>query len=281
MAREPKGTLKFADYARAIKQRFPEAFGDTSRLSASERKRLEWLLGGPARFVVDEAAASEAADERRFQKPTERTMRHVGVGWSLASFEERFTIRFSYKGLMNAKPASDLVLYSNLIWELQPRTIIEFGALQGGSALWFADQLDALCGAGETHSFDRFIECVSPDARHPRLHFHQVDLRDLDTLDKKWLARAPHPWLVVDDAHANIARLFAFIDQYMAAGDYYVIEDAIATMPVESATAMARVAERLGYEVDSRYTDAFGYNVTSAPNAWLRKMAPGSKRRRR
>jgi hypothetical protein len=70
-------------------------------------------------------------------------------------------VHYSYKGLINLEPAIELVLYSSLIWEVRPRTIIEFGSLQGGSALWFADQLEALCGAGVVHSFELNYDCIS------------------------------------------------------------------------------------------------------------------------
>jgi hypothetical protein len=32
-----------------------------------------------------------------------------------------------------------------------------------------------------------------------------------------------------------------------------------------------REAEKRGFLIDTYYTDAFGTNLTSAPNAWLRK----------
>src|SRR6185295_1395830 len=88
-----------------------------------------------------------------------------------------------YKGLLNAKSPVDISLYSMLIWELKPATIIELGSFQGGSALWFADQMQAQLGAGTVHSFDINPESVSERARHPFLTFHQADMRKPETLD--------------------------------------------------------------------------------------------------
>lgn len=181
----------------------------------------------------------------------------------------------SYKGLVNLKSPFDLVLYASLIWELQPRTIIEFGSMQGGSALWFADQLDAQCGAGEVHSFERYDRCVHPRARHPRLTFHHADLRDISTLDGALFDRLPHPWLVVDDAHANVEAVVRFVGGKLEHGDYYVWEDLLLNLwtthdAVGKAIAMASAC---GLMVDVKYTDAFGVNVTSSPNAWLKKVA--------
>jgi cephalosporin hydroxylase len=180
----------------------------------------------------------------------------------------------SYKGLVNLKPPFDLVLYSALIWELQPKTIIEFGPLQGGSSLWFADQLDVLCGGrGEVHAFELFIKCVHPRAKHPRLHFHHADLLDLSTLDVELLKSLPHPWLVIDDAHVNLEKLGSLIGSLMHKGDYFVWEDvflkewATAKM-IAKAVAVTR-KHRLF--VDKKYTDAYGYNVTCSPNGWFKK----------
>lgn len=184
---------------------------------------------------------------------------------------------YSYRGLIHLKPAIDLVLYSNLIWELQPRTIVEFGSLQGGSALWFADQLDSLCRHGAVHSFELCFHCISPRATHPRLHFHKADLRDLATIDAELLAGLPHPWLVVDDAHENLAELVPFVAGFMTPGDYYVVEDVFCFHPERvgrarmafGADRVATSLDELGFVVDTKYTDAFGLNVTASPNGWL------------
>jgi cephalosporin hydroxylase len=182
--------------------------------------------------------------------------------------------RTTYKGLIILKPPFDLVLYSNLIWELQPQTILEFGALQGGSSLWFADQLDNLCQKGEVHSFELLTKCIHRRARlHPKLHFHEVNLLDLRTLNKALLDRLPHPWLVIDDAHVNIKRVVAFVAKFMRPGDYYVWEDILLPEGRNEASVreMAALAKKFNLLVDVKYTDAFGRNVTCSPNSWLRK----------
>jgi len=182
--------------------------------------------------------------------------------------------RLTYKGLIILKPPFDLVLYSNLIWELQPRTILEFGALQGGSSLWFADQLANLCPEGEVHSFERLTKCIHSRARaHSKLHFHEVDLFDLRTLERALFEKSPHPWLVVDDAHVNLRAVVEFVAQFMQRGDYYVWEDVFLpdSRNEELISDMAALAKKFNLLVDVKYADAFGANVTCSPNSWLRK----------
>jgi len=181
----------------------------------------------------------------------------------------------AYKGLVNLKAPFDLVLYANLIWELQPRTIIELGALQGGSALWFADQLDALVGDASVHSFELHDQAIHARATHPRLTFHRADLRDLSTLPADVIDQLPHPWLVVEDAHVNTEGVTRFFAARMQLGDYMVWEDLLLDLwTTHDAHAKAiALAAACGLVVDAKYADAFGTNVTTAPNGWLVKRA--------
>jgi cephalosporin hydroxylase len=184
--------------------------------------------------------------------------------------------RITYKGLIILKPPFDLMLYSNLIWELQPRTILEFGALQGGSSLWFADQLGILCQEGEVHCFELLTKCIHPRAKsHPKLHFHEANLFDLRTLDNTLLNRLPHPWLVIDDAHVNLKNVVNFVAKFMKRGDYYVWEDIFLpeARNEQLIKEMAILAKKFSLLVDVKYTDAFGRNVTCSPNSWLRKSS--------
>lgn len=55
----------------------------------------------------------------------------------------------SYKGRVLAKMPEDLRTYQHLIEGSRPEVIVELGAFAGGSAIWFADQLDAFgCRTG-------------------------------------------------------------------------------------------------------------------------------------
>jgi cephalosporin hydroxylase len=210
-------------------------------------------------------------DPCRYRKPTERPM-FGGMGWTLSSLGSRSTVSSTYRGLMNHKTPYDLVIYAALIWELKPRTILEFGSLQGGSGLWFADHLDSMHGAGEVHSFDIFDDCVSHRATHPRLNFHHADIRNVDTIDQALLQGLPHPWLVVDDAHVNPIKLMLLINSFLDNGDYYVKEDIDLVCNISQAVDGLRSYEAAGFMVDTLYADAFGLNVTGSPNGWFVKM---------
>lgn len=266
------------EYIAALEEHYPELAANADRSAVDRVLHVgiieEW------RQSLDTVGV-DAPD--RLQRITGRPWRSKRSAWLASGLgnDVRHAGARAYKGLILLKPATDLVLYSNLIWELRPRTIIEFGSLQGGSALWFADQLEVLCGHGEVHSFELYHRCISPRAAHPRLQFHRADLRDLASVAAAMPARLPHPWLVIDDAHENLDQLVPYVAGHMRPGDYFVIEDVFCYHPERVGPARAAfgadllvpVLDRLGFLVDTKYTDAFGLNVTASPNGWLRKGA--------
>lgn len=221
-----------------------------------------------------EAHTFDYGAEDRYQKPTQRVNDGI-TGWITHSFgQQGYNIARLYKGLLCGKSPIDLWLYSACLWELRPRTVIELGSLQGGSALWFADQVAAMGLDCEVHSFDLLSKAVSARARHPQLHFHQVDLKDLASLDVALLTALPHPWLIVDDAHVNVLNVLSRLREFMREGDYFVKEDTDGLgTTIENAEYLS-LAESLGFRVDRIYADGFGFNVTTARNSWF-TLRPG------
>lgn len=212
-----------------------------------------------------------ADHSERLAKPTARGWRSSIDPWGFQRSTTIGALARTYKGLINIKSPFDLALYTRLIWEIQPRTILELGSFQGGSGLWFADQMSILCeNPGEVHSFDLHTQRIHENAKHPLLTFHQVDLSDIENLDKNLLMKLPHPWLVIDDAHVQVFSIFSYLSQLLMSGDYYVVEDVI-SMLSRAVFDGLQLVEQAGFLVDTYYTDAFGINVTCAPNAWFRK----------
>ncbi|WBL77845.1 hypothetical protein I3J27_33405 [Bradyrhizobium xenonodulans] len=245
-----------------------KAFSETAHKNYPDQLTPEGNLG----WAIALSSVVNADRSDRFARPSAR-------GWTSSLHPKIFPNRstkvgvlaLTYKGLMNVKTPFDLALYTRLIWELQPRTILELGSLQGGSGLWFADHLSVLCEKpGEVHSFDLNSKCIHENAKHPLLTFHQVDLSDVANFDENLLKRLPHPWLVIDDAHVQIFSIFSYLNHFLASGDYYVIEDNPMNADKEIIDGL-QLVEQSGFLIDTYYTDAFGSNLTCAPNAWLRK----------
>ena len=75
----------------------------------------------------------------------------------------RAATRPMWKGSTVSKYATDMVLYAEMIYAFQPDYIVETGTHLSGSAIFFADMLDVLCGGGEVITIDiRNRRAVNP-----------------------------------------------------------------------------------------------------------------------
>jgi cephalosporin hydroxylase len=190
-----------------------------------------------------------------------------GVKWG---FDNGTTPWMHWRGVHNIKDPFEVTLYPLLLWELRPKTIIEIGSFRGGSALWMADQLQAMGIDCHIYSFDHMPEKV--EAKHPKVTFDYVDSTNLASFKDDLFKTLPHPWLVIEDAHVNVAGVLTHLDQFIRTGDYLIVEDV--TRWRNNYLAFKEFMKRQGqvYKVDTKYTDMFGYNSTLNSNAYLKKF---------
>ena len=192
------------------------------------------------------------------------------------------TLRTRYKGRAFYKNPFDVLNYMRVLDELRPRTIIEIGTAEGGSAVWFRDQCVALGLDTKIYSFD-----ISPpqDLDEDMIVLGRVDAYKIgQTLPADTFAALPHPWLIIEDsAHTYAATLsvLRYFDRLVEPGDYVVIEDGVvADLPEDEYGSFEdgpnrAVMELLesaysNYDIDEDTCDFYGHNVTYCPNAWLR-----------
>ena len=180
---------------------------------------------------------------------------------------------YSYRGLPTWKCPFDLAIYMQLLWDLKPATVLEFGSNSGGSALWFADMLGAFgLERSKVYSFD--IEPVT-DVKDPRIEFLQCDVSRPDaSISSDLMDGLHHPVLIIEDsshqAH-HLGALLEYLHRWTEPGDYLVVEDGIITHlgweqrygggPVKAvADFLARHPD--DYVIDRQRCDHFGQNVT-------------------
>ena len=177
-----------------------------------------------------------------------------------------------WRGIPLMKNVFDYAMYPMLLGELRPRSIFEIGSGMGASAAWFADTLVCLGITGDVHS----VDLTKAQGEHPRVTFHQGDCADPERLfDRELLRSAPHPWLVVEDAHHNVEAVLHHFHKFLAPGDYLVVED--------SDVKRADIRKFLGvhpgnYLVDTKFTDNFGRNATCAADSIFVRMNAGDAR---
>ncbi len=190
--------------------------------------------------------------------------------------------RYSYKGVPMIKNPFDLALYPLLLWNLQPRTIIEIGSNCGGSALWLADMLSNFGIDGHVLSID-ILKVTA--VNHPRVTFIEGNGQKLEeTFDSDFLKSLPRPFLVIEDAdhsYETSKHVLEFFNQYLQKGEYIVIEDGIIsdlTQDISCNSGPHRALKEFisnhssEYEVDDNYCDFFGYNLTWCTNGFLKKV---------
>jgi cephalosporin hydroxylase len=165
---------------------------------------------------------------------------------------------FRWRGLACFKTAHDLAIYQMLVEELRPRTIIELGSGMGGSALFLADLCTSFGLTTQIVSVDKDLGQVSDS----RIDFVHADCQAWLEETAKSARGFQRPCLLVEDFHGDFGNAFAPIDAILQAGDYLVIEDSL--------HKQAQIGEAIAnrpYSIDSKYTDFFGINCTSAMNS--------------
>lgn len=189
-----------------------------------------------------------------------------------------------YRGLAFLKSPLDVGLYLQLIERVEPQTIIEIGAMEGGSALWFADTLSA---RGGRRSQVISVDLAPPPLSDPRISFVAGDALDLATCELASVLRGlPRPWLVVEDSEHTFEATCAvleFFDAELLPGDWIVIEDGVVEFLDEELyrsydngpnRAVAAFLQRShgAYRVAREFCDFYGYNATWNPNGWLERV---------
>jgi cephalosporin hydroxylase len=163
-----------------------------------------------------------------------------------------------WKGQPLFKTVFDFSIYTMLLWELRPRTIIELGSGTGSSAVWMADLMKAFALPAHVYS----VDVKKPALESEGVSFIQGDCWAIERVfTKEFLSDAPHPWLFIEDAHVNVYRVLCHFHPYFKEHDYVVVEDSIVKQDV-----LGKFMKQYPglYHLDTYYTDFFGRNATCA-----------------
>ncbi len=204
------------------------------------------------------------------------------IGYELLMKIQQGAMAYQYRGVPLQKNPFDLAIYLRLLDQARPRTLIEIGAYQGGSALWFADQASILGLDLEVLSIDLEVPVT---VVNPSVRFLQGDARELGTvLTPALMKEVKRPLMVVEDSShlaGTTAAVLEFFDPWLHSGEYIVIEDGILSdMKVAHlydggplAAIEAFLEQSAGtYEVDRGLCAYFGGNVTWNVNGYLRRL---------
>lgn len=167
-----------------------------------------------------------------------------------------------WKGMPLFKTVFDFSLYSMMIWDIRPKTIIEIGSGTGASAIWMADLI-------KSYSLDCAIytmDISKPSMEYDGVCFMEGDAYEIEAaFPDSTLNTLPHPWLVIEDAHVNVVNVANHFGSKMRKGDYLVIEDSRSKKEKDVSEWYAKEEEN--FLVDTLYTDFFGRNATCSPDS--------------
>jgi cephalosporin hydroxylase len=138
-----------------------------------------------------------------------------------------------YRGRQLIKFPEDLRTYQKVIEETRPNVIIELGTCDGGSAMWFRDQLAVFS--------DKPVWVVTIDTNrsemtpYPGVLELVGDLRDQAIIEKVFeiINNDDRVMVVEDSAHTYDVTLSALrlYSRFVTSGCYFVVEDGIVDEP--------------------------------------------------
>jgi len=178
-------------------------------------------------------------------------------------------MEFKWKNLSCQKDPMTLATYQQLFQKIKPKTILEFGTLEGGSGLWMNDILTCLGIETKIYTFDINNNNISiENSNITTITLDVYNIKEYVKNNFELFNSLLHPILVIDDCHTNIVELFSEIDTFLLPGEYLIIED---THVKNNHEQMLDFLQNKNYLVDTYYCDFWGLNNSCNVNSYLIK----------
>ena len=145
-----------------------------------------------------------------------------------------------WKGVNVQKSVSDLWVLSEILYDIKPTLVIEFGTLNGGSALWFADTLRTMLEIeDENHPLASIYKVFTVDLNLKRVHEKTRSQSRIEMLQassvaeetkqriSKLMKEHQRVFVTLDSAHSmqHVLSEMKMIAPMLRAGDYLLVED--------------------------------------------------------
>jgi cephalosporin hydroxylase len=215
--------------------------------AALEHLKLFLMRKNQGRFVNYEA---------RFRQTAEGSISERDIGYYEFITSQGVEECMQWKGIPLFKTVYDFSIYTMMIWNLRPRTVIELGSGMGSSAVWMADLMKTFGLEGHIYSLD----LRRPDLDYEGISFIEGDSQKIEeAFPEDVLKSMPHPWLFIEDAHVNVLGVMRYFHSHFESGDYVVIED---SGQKQDDIKQFLLQHPDCYKLDTAYTDFFGRNST-------------------
>ncbi len=131
-----------------------------------------------------------------------------------------------FEGIPILKNPMDLWVAQEIVWDLKPTLIIETGTAYGGSALYFARQLDRI---GEGHVVSVDLDPAAKLPQHPRVTYVRGSSTRADIVAAMEDVAGTHPRVMVSlDSDHSKRHVLDELDAYaplVTAGQFLIVED--------------------------------------------------------
>lgn len=139
--------------------------------------------------------------------------------------------RTTWLGITCWKSVSDMWNYQEILWELKPSLVIEFGSNEGGSALFFANVLRQIGEPFRVLSVDIDHRPLDPRARHdPDITFVESSSAAPSVADLITGLKSDFPgriFAILDSDHTmgHVLAEMKLLRPLLSSGDYLLVED--------------------------------------------------------
>lgn len=183
-----------------------------------------------------------------------------------------------YKGVPILKCPFDYVIIQMIINEVQPDLIIEIGTNRGGSALYYADILDAI-GNGELHTIDIQDIRLEQVKKHKRIKFFNEGFHNYNLNNTLGFKKV----MVIDDGshtYEHVLDCLKKFEKIISFESYFIVEDGILDKlgwkdeygGGPNKAIYEFVSQSNEFIIDRKWCDFFGVNATFNTNGYLKKI---------
>ena len=179
-----------------------------------------------------------------------------------------------WKGLTLMKDPMTLSVYMMMLQQIKPKTILEFGTYDGGSALWMEDTINSLSLDCKIHTFDINQNRIKLP-KSSKIKCHELDnykINEFINQKRVLFDEMESPIIMIEDSHENANGLIRSIDPFLKSGDYLIIEDTLDQMKYQETILSETGMSNMNYEVDTFYCDFWGVNNSWNINSIFRKL---------
>lgn len=155
----------------------------------------------------------------------------AGLRYHLWYYNNQIWNATAWAGVKALKSPCDMWSYQEILWELKPSLILEFGSFYGGATLFFASILEQINNKSQVFSVDIDHTSLNPKVRnHPRIELMLSSSTAPQVAQRIVELRREFPgavFAILDSNHEkhHVLGEMQLLRPLLKTGDYVVVED--------------------------------------------------------